>query len=229
MTVFSNTDIAMAKPRNSWISMFRIKGILFFTFISCLISPATQGQAITSYLIEPMVQWNGNRLSGMLENASLSSVLKDLIAGRNYGCTVTGSLKGNITIRFENLTAEELIRKIMNNLRYNYSMILTGPEFIAGGIDTVSELTLYQANEMVRFVKVQKRILAPEPKRVAPVSTPEIASPNEQSIPTNHGAEEDLNRLDREIRSIMDEMVTEKKITRKEYEEALQTFRDENR
>lgn len=178
-----------------------------------------------------MVTWNDKRLTAELKNLPVKGVLKDLMSGEGFACQVTGNLEGTISVIIDNLTVEEAIHKILRNRRYDYTMILVEPGSPGGWHSAVSELTIYQGANTVRFTQVPKGLPAAELKRVepAPTPTPALASPKEPPDRTNLATEEDLEELDMEIKSLMDQMMDEKKMSQQEYDEALRTMNAEEK
>ena len=128
-------------------------------------------------------------------------------------------------ITIENLTAEETIQKIMRNRRYDYTMVLVESESSDGRHPAVRELTIYQGDDTVRFAKVPKSVSTARPEGVKPVTSP-AATLTENPSGREVASEEVLEQLDRELKSLMDEMVAEKKMSQQEYDEALKTFSD---
>ncbi len=178
-----------------------------------------------------MVTWNDNRLTAELKNAPVKGVLKDLMSGEGFVCQVTGDLEGTISVIIDNLTVEEAIHKILRNGRHDYTMLFNEPGSSGGKHAAVSEVTIYLKDNTVRFAQVPKGSPAAELMRVepAPTPTPAFASPKEPPDRTTRAAEEDLEMLDKEIKSLMDEMVGEKKMSRQEYDEALRTIDDKKK
>lgn len=178
-----------------------------------------------------MVTWNDNRLTAELKNAPVKGVLKDLMSGEGFACQVTGDLEGTISVIIDNLTVEEAIHKIMRNRRHDYTMILDEPGSPGGRHAAVSEVTIYQGDSTVRFAQVPKGLPAAELQRVEPAPTPipALASPKEPPVRTTRAAEEELEMLDGEIKSLMEEMVVEKKMSRQEYDEALRAINAEEK
>jgi hypothetical protein len=178
-----------------------------------------------------MVTWNDNRLTAELKNLPVKGVLKDLMSGEGFACQVTGDLEGTISVIIDNLTVEEAIHKILRNRRYDYTMILAEPGSPGGWHSAVSEVTIYQGANTVRFTQVPKGLPAAELKRAepAPTPTPAFASTKEPPDRTTRATEDELEELDRELKSLMDEMVGEKKMSRQEYDEALRTIDDKKK
>lgn len=171
-----------------------------------------------AFLTEPRVQWKADRLSGELRDVPVGAVLEELLRGRAYDCKVDGVLQGTLTIHFENLTPEELIRRIMYTHQYNFTMIETHPEASdAGGVAGVSRLTVYQGDTTVRFTRVPVSAARTVQKRPLPAgSASGVESP--RTIPDTDGK---IDALDQEIKTFLDNMLTSDKITREEYDKAL--------
>ena len=208
-------------------------GVLVSTLVLSILSWDMLGIKVNcfamNYLKGVGITVEGTRLNGDLKNASIKNILKDLMETDGFECQVTGDLQGNISITIENLTAEETIHKIMRNRRYDYTMILVEPESPDGRHPAVRELTIYQGDSTVRFAKVPKSLSTVQPEGVKPVPAPAAATPTDNLNESNVASGEVLEELDRELKSLMDEMVAEKKISRKEYDKALKTFSGEDK
>ena len=125
----------------------------------------------------------------------------------------------------DKMTVEETVHKILHNRNYNYTMILSGTDSPDDSHAVLSELTIYQKNEVVRFEKVPTGILAVEHKRVAPAAQLAAQTPPEnQRRQTDLATQEMREELDAEIKSFLDEMLAEEKMSQQEYEEALRTM-----
>lgn len=181
-----------------------------------------------SYLKKAGIKVEGSRLNGDLKNTPIKNILKGLMESDGFECQVTGDLQGTISLTIENLTAEETIQKIMRNRRYDYTMVLVESESSDGKHPAVRELTIYQGDSTVRFAKIPKSVSTVQPEAVKPVLAP-AATLTENPSGSNVASEEALEQLDRELKSLMDEMVAEKKMSRQEYDEALKTFSGEDR
>lgn len=173
------------------------------------------------------VTWNENRLTVALKNAPVKGVLKDLMESEGFACVVTGDLQGTITMSIDNLTVEETVHKIMRNRKENYTMILSGTDPSDDSHAVLSELTIYQKNEVVRFEKVPKGTLTTEPERVVPAVAPAAQAPPEnQGRGIGLATQEMRDAMDTEIKSLLDEMLAEEKMSPQEYEEALRSISD---
>jgi hypothetical protein len=204
--------------------------IVLLTFLPCLSAGAAQGPSRLRYLRGPAVQWNGDRVNGELKNVPVRGLLEDLLGGEDHDCAVSGELKGNITISFDNLTVEQIIRKIMRSNNYSYSLLTSGPDKAAssGRTAAIMELTIFMGDRTVQFTKVPAsgateaaRIgtpPAPAPA-AAPVPAPAAAAPEPAPAAPPSGPE--IERLDKEIKAFMDEMLAADKMSREEYETAM--------
>ena len=173
------------------------------------------------------VTWNENRLTVALKNAPVKGVLKALMESEGFSCQVEGDLQGTITMTIDNLTAEETVHKILRNRKENYTMILSRTDPSDASHAVLSELAIYQKNEVVRFQKVPRGIRAAEPERIAPAAPPAApVSPENKSRWTDLATQEMLEELDEEIKSFLDEMLAEEKMSPQEYEEALRSISD---
>ncbi len=206
-----------------------IKVFFFFIVIFCILFlnsfVADTNCFALSYLKKAGIKVEGTRLNGDLKNAPIKNILKDLMESDGFECQVTGDLQGTISITIENLNVEETIQKIMRNRRYDYTMVLVEPESPDGRHPAVRELTIYQGDSTVRFAMVPKSLSTAQPEGVKPVPAP-AATLTESPSGSNVASEEALEQLDRELKSLMDEMVADKKMSRQEYDEALKTFSD---
>ena len=178
---------------------------------------ADQSQVRSKYLIEPAVSWNGNRMSGELKNISIRGLLEDLIRNKQFGCTIQGQLQGTISIRFDNLTAEEVIRKIMRSKHYNYTIMSTTDH------PGIGKLTIYQGDTIVSFNKVpisaRNIITGSNAKHLQPPPSP--AKTKAPAPLSDERSAERLKKLDGEIKWILDDMLASNKMSQKEYEKAL--------
>jgi type II secretory pathway component GspD/PulD (secretin) len=183
---------------------------------------AAQSQNRLQYLTEPLVKWENNRVSGEVKNVPVSGLLQELVQGRNSGCRMDGVLQGTISISFENLDPEDIIRKIMRNLNYNYTMIVNSPEpSDSGGIAGVSQLTIYQGSGTIRFRRVPLKVESPaeQPERISPLPARKASGKEtSQAEPITGGS---LEALDTKIKEFMDDMLSSGKINKKEYDKAL--------
>ncbi len=187
----------------------------------CLNVHSVQSQAHFRYLNEPAVIWDGDRMSGELKNVPVSGVLEELLRGRDGDCEIDGRLNGVVTISFRNLTVEQIIRKILSNNNYNYTILFSTNDAPPEKADAaeVRELTIYQDNTAVRFARIER-----SPLREAATAWAGSVSRAEEpprSVRTVPLAEGDIQRLDEEIKAFMDEMLAAEKIDRHEYESAL--------
>lgn len=173
------------------------------------------------------VTWNENRLTVALKNAPVKGVLKALMESEGFSCQVEGDLQGTITMSIDNLTVEETVHKILRNRKENYTMILSGTDPSDASHAVLSELAIYQKNEVVRFEKVPKGTLTAEPERVVPAAAPAAQAPPEnQGRGTGLATQEMRDEMDTEIKSLLDEMLAEEKMSPQEYEEALRSISD---
>jgi hypothetical protein len=183
------------------------------------------------YLAEPAVKWNGGRISGELKNVPIKGVLEDLLRGESYDCTVSGELKGNISISFENLTVEASIRKIMRNSNYNYSIVTSGAHKTAGTDRSggINELVIYQADSTIRFARVlraQTVVSSAVPMPSEPIAAMKPLPRSEPSEPVAvdkplRQPGKGIEHLDNEIKAFMEELLAANKVSREEYEQAL--------
>lgn len=211
--------------------MLRLLSAMALIFLCSLNAFAAQAHQGPSHLGGSAVRWSDHRLTAELKNVPVKGLLKDLMESDGAGCQVNGDLQGTISLQIDNLTVEEAIFKIMRNRKYDFTMISAESESSHGQSVSVSELTIYQDGNEVRFVRVPKgeRIAQPAPgSPVPPPATAPTPPPAEPPARNNLATGEMLEDLDREIKSLMDEMMAEEKISQEEYDEALQTFRGED-
>ena len=207
--------------------MWRLFSAIVLTIL-CGLGTVTAGEyPAPQRLGGSKVTWNENRLTVDLKSAPVKGVLKDLMESEGFSCQVEGDLQGTITMTIDNLTVEETVHKIMRNRKENYTIITSGTDPSDDSHTVLSELTIYQKNEVVRFEKVPEGILAVEPKRVTPAVQPAAQAPPEnRSRQSDLATQEMREELDAEIKSFLDEMLTEEKMSQQEYEEALRTMSD---
>jgi hypothetical protein len=173
------------------------------------------------------VSWNDNRLTVEFNNSPVKGVLKGLMESGGSGCQISGDLQGTINFRIDNLTVEDAILKIMRNNNYDYTIISAEAESPPDPYVSVSELTIYQNDKVVRFVRVPKGEATIQPRRVDPLPIPAAKPPDEQPVPASVAGGEEIEKLDSEIKSLMDEMLTEGKMSQQEYDEALKSISGE--
>jgi hypothetical protein len=215
--------------------LYRFMLILSCLFFYCLSAHAAQGPVGLRYLNEPVVHWNGNRLNGELKNVPVRGLLEDLLRGESYDCAVSGELKGNISISFENMTVEEIIRKIMRSNNYSYTLLTSGPAKPTGAdhMAAIMELTIFTGGKTVQFTKVPvsrtteaariKTSPAPAPAAAAaPAPTTAATAPETAELaPAAPPSGVEIEKLDKEIKAFMDEMLAADKTSREEYETAM--------
>lgn len=205
--------------------IWRLLSTILLTILCGLNTVAAGDRQAPQRLGGATVTWNENRLTVVLKNAPVKGVLKGLMESENFACQVEGDFPGTITMTIDDLTVEEAVHKILRNRNYNYTMILSGTDPSDDAV--LSELTIYQKNEEVRFEKVPKGMLAVEPGRVAPAAPPAAQAPPEnQDRGTDLATEEMRKELDAEIKSLLEEMLAEEKMSPQEYEEALEAISD---
>lgn len=171
-----------------------------------------------------MVAWTDNRLTVEIENAPVKGVLEDLIESQGFACEVMGDLQGAISMVIDNLTVEEAILKILRNSQYDYTMVISEIESSDGNHAAVIQLTIYQGNDIVRFVRNEKPESSIKPKRdeskIKTLEKPPVKKP----VTINQATGEELEKLDQEIKLFMDEMLSEEKIGKIEYDDAVRAL-----
>lgn len=203
----------------------RLRSVLvsFLILFCCLSANAAGNPSRSLYLKAPAVSWNGNRLSGKLENIPIGKLLEDLIKGGDFDCDVSGQLNGNISVRFENLTVEEFIRKIMRNKNFNYTILSSPSASETKEYSGIRKLTIYQGDDTISFTRVPHRFNK-QKATVKAIRTPTRATPQKPAAgkrPQSAGnIAEDKKKLDQEINQLMEDMLKSKKISPEEYEKA---------
>ena len=196
-----------------------------FTFLCDFQAYAFQRHQLNLTLLKaPVAMWNDNRLNAQLKNVPVKTLLEELMSRVGGACDVSGSLPGAISITIDNLTTAAAIHKIMRHQKYDYTMILTGFESPDSGSDTISELTIYRGDDVIRFIKVPNDSRPVQQAGPETIFTPVAETPAQQ--PTLPVAGMELMKLDREIESFIDEMLAEKKLSKQAYDEALRILRD---
>lgn len=168
------------------------------------------------YLKAPMVHWEENRLTGELKNIPVSKLLKDLISNGNFDCKISGQLPGSISIRFENLTTEEIIHKIMRSNNYSYTLLSTSAE--TEKYSNITMLTIYQGDNVISFNRVPYRN---QPALTASVPSPAKKTDKRKAAPPDVDYAKGIKKLDQDIKGFLDEMLAANEMSREEYEKAL--------
>lgn len=204
-----------------------VRVILFTVFLTqliCFNQTLASEKRNFAYLKAPMVQWSGNRLTGEFKQVPVSGLLEDLIKSENVDCDVTGNLPGAISIRFENLTPEEVIHKIMLNNNYNYTLVSGSESASTDDRHSIGKLTIYQGDEIVTFSSVPKRSRMPQATNKMAHAKPtaslkKMGTRQTTLSPGQH--KEDIEKLHREYKGFLDSLLESKKISKEEYEKAL--------
>lgn len=195
--------------------------IMLFDMICCTATLA-RGIQDSAYLKSPMVQRTEDRLTGELKNIPIGGLLEELIKNKQFDCAVKGQLKGVTSISFENLTVDEIIRKILRNNNYNYT-ILSNPE--VADIDSTSGinvLTIYQGDTIVRFSRIASRTTADRKQISQPNAPQTIKGANDRKIAeSDKRYSEEITKLDVEIRGFLDDMLDTRKMSKEEYQKAM--------
>lgn len=205
--------------------ILRLFSAVALTFLCGLNALAAGQPPGPSRLGGSTVAWNGDRLTVALKNAPVKRVLQDLMTSDGYTCQVTGDIQGSISMAIEDLTVSQTIHRIMRNRRLSYTMIHAEPGSPGGNRAVVSELTIYQDKSVIRFVNIPGSggpAVQPTPADLAPAPIKPL--PAEPSVPDPATTEEALKDLDEEIKTLMDEMLAEDKISKPEYDELLETI-----
>lgn len=203
--------------------ILRLFSAITLTFLCGLLALASGEHPRPDRLGGARVSWNDNRLTVMLKDAPVKKVLEELMESEGGGCQVTGDLQGTISMVIDNLTVPQTIHRIMRNRRLDYTMILGAPGLPDGIHAFISELAIYQDDTVVRFVRVADRGLAARPERVEPKPAPVKQRPEKSPVPAA-ATEGEMEDIESEIKSIMDEMLADEKMSKPEYDEIMQTF-----
>jgi len=197
---------------------------LLLALLIGLHSHAVHGEARLRYLSEPNVEWNDNRLSGEFKDVPVTGLLQELLQGRNFGCIVDGVLPGTVSIRFDNMTQEEIIRKVMRNNGYNFTLISKRSRLTDhGATGGISELVIYQEGTVVRFTRVPLSERLPEKQPSIRATMPWIA--NGLRTEAGHDAlvnDKNLEKLDEEIKLFMERLLASGQINRQEFEQRIE-------
>lgn len=207
--------------------ILRLFAAITLTFLCGLLAFASDDHPRPDRLGGAGVSWNDNRLTVRLKDAPVKKVLEELMESEGGGCQVTGDLQGTISMAIHNLTVPQTIHRIMRNRRLDYTMILGSPGLPDGIHAFVSELAIYQGDTVVRFVRVADHGLAARPKRVEPRPAPVRQRPEKSPVPAAAATEGKNEDIESEIKSIMDEMLADEKMSKPEYDEVMQTFSGE--
>lgn len=184
-----------------------------------------QARQLAGYLKSSGVRWENQVLHGEVKNVPVARLIEDLMRDEHFDCSASGALPGTISMRFDGLTVEESIRKIMRTNHYSFSLVLH-PASAGNDADPqqVHELRIYQGIDVVRFAKTQ-RPAASRPAIAAaaapPVMGPRPAATGRAAKALTDAAATDRQQLDREIILLMEELLSQQKVTREEYDQAM--------
>ena len=229
--------------------IIRLFSILTISFYLALPIQALAGNGGPGgrYLRAPAVSWQDGRISGEVRNAPVQGLVEDLLRSGGYEWYVDGKLPGQISITFDGLTPAESVHKIMKQSDFNFAMIRAGAETTDGGVDMdIAQLTVYQPNGYVRFKRTaqkttavnsnstrinptvpltraaatkrstQVKAPAAQPVRVAPKATRPEPPPKTELTP------EELAKMDKELKAVLDEMLAAKQISEEEYRQLME-------
>jgi len=186
------------------------------------------------YLSGPTVKWEGNRLVGDLRNVPVRGLLEELLQTEGVKWEVEGDLNGQVSVSFDDLTLEESIRKVLKSNRYSYTLIQSLPDPPdPSSPSIINRLTVYQDDKMTRFWRTDQK-LGPSPKNLStpktvyPANSPPVTvadgAPRHQVPPLPvmpEVAPEDLERVDKEIKEFLSDLLKERQISAQEYEKMM--------
>lgn len=165
------------------------------------------------YLKAPMVQWDGNQLTGELTNVPVNNLLAELISSKDFDCDVSGQIQGSISIRFDDLTVEEIIQKVMRSGHFNYTLLS------APASTEIEKLTIYQGDSIISFNRVPSRSGTTVRSAIA---LPAKKTPkSSRATKSDAGYAEGIKKLNGEIKDFLDDMLESKELSKEEYEKAL--------
>ena len=215
----------------SWI-IFNSSGVIF----------ASTERYSPRYLKGATISWEENQLSGQLTLVPVQGLLEDLLQSGGDKWQVIGDLKGTVSIRFDHLTIEECIKKIMRQGNYNYTLIQSVPQFpIVRGTHNIKELNIYIDQIIVRFMQTVLVIPNDESLNVVRKASHkensaigEDAFDGESLEGTNYIEQSQESgsqnvELPDEIKKFVDELFKDKEISKEEYERTLSTFGSGNK
>ena len=219
--------------------------IIIFLGLHLFLSVFAVGQGLPfRYLREPAVKWNNERLTGEVKNAPVIDLIKEILQktgtkGTNW--EVNGSLKGNISMSFDNLTIDESVKKIMRQNRFNYTLISDERQFRdTNSIPRIKELAIYQEDQTIKFSRTSKPIPSSTVMRFQRTRKPVTSKPAEtlpappppaksktRSTQRSEPSDKDIAVIEKEMRAIADDMLAKKEITIEEYNALLEEIEAE--
>ena len=207
---------------------------------------AGNGGAYTRYLRPPTVTWQDDLITGDLKNVPVQGIVEDLLRAGGYEWDVEGSLNGQISISLDGLTVAESLHRILKRSDANFAMIQADTDPTDKGLDTgIEKLTIYQKDGYVRFLRTSRKINASKnirqrpaisktrtstvkrpsktkPSPAAPANRPSKSGQAKVVKPPPDMSPEDRAMMDKELKSMLDDMLTENQITDEEYHQLLE-------
>ena len=206
---------------------------------------AGNGGATGRYLRPPAVTWQDDLISGDLKNVPVQGIVEDLLRSGGYEWDVEGSLNGQISISLDGLTVAECLRRILKRSDANFAMIQADTGSSDKGLKTgIEKLTIYQKDGYVRFLRTSRKITAskytrqrstiPKTRASAIKHPPKTKQPPAKSakrpsksvkpkaVKPPDMSPEDHAMMDKELKSMLDDMLTENQITDEEYRQLLE-------
>ena len=185
------------------------------------------------------VSWQGNQLSGQLNKVPIQGLLEDLLQSGGDKWQVIGDLKGVVSIRFDHLTIEECIQKVLRQGNYNYTLIQSEPQpSDVEWVHTVRELAIYIDDTIVRFRRTvwdhstdslqNAERNAPSDPSMAIAADPSDSQSREgiKSVEQAHESGIQKDEMPEEILKFVNQLFKDKKISKEEYEKTLSNFSD---
>lgn len=203
-------------------------------YLSSSVFAVGQGSSYT-FLKEPAIKWNDERLQGEVKNAPVKNLITELLQRTGTEDTfweVNGNLEGSMSISFDNLTIDESIKKIMRHNRFNYTLIFDERQpRDTNSFQRIKELAIYRKDQTIRFSRTAKQIPSTEVISSPGTSKPVIGKPADslpaaplaakstvRNTPRSEPTNEEIEGIDEEMRAIADELLAEEKISQEEYD-----------
>ena len=181
-----------------------------------------------------------------MNNVPVQGVVEDLLRAGGYEWDVEGTLSGQVSISIDGLTVAESLRRILKRSEANFAMIQADSGPSGTGLDTgIEKLTIYQKDSYVRFSRTSRKITTSKytrqrtttPKTRAsatkrpPIIKPMPAAPAKRPSksvqlkavkPPPDMSPEDRSMMDKELKAMLEDMLTENQITDEEYRQLLE-------
>ena len=230
--------------------MVNIRLLSVFAIFLCVSLPlqvmAGNGGAYSRYLRPPAVTWQDDLITGDLKNVPVQGIVEDLLRAGGYEWDVEGSLNGQISISLDGLTVAQSLRRILKRSDANFAMIQADTGSSDTGMDTgIEKLTIYQKDSYVRFSRTSRKITTStytrqrvstpktnvsatkrppktKPSPADPAKRPSKSGQPKAVKPPPDMTPEDRAMMDKELKSMLDDMLTENQITDEEYRQLLE-------